>query len=270
MRGDTDRLAQVVTNLLSNAIKFSPENNEVVVSVENAGEVVRLCVRDHGSGIPADFKAHIFTKFAQADTTNTRQKGSTGLGLSIVKQIVERLGGVVGFADAAGGGTMFHVELPGWGHAAHAVIDRRAQPGTMRVLLCEDDLDTAVVLREQLSKAGFATDFSFTAADAIKCAMARQYGAILVDLTLPDGDGIDLIVRLRDLPQYRETPIIVVSVDPGRGSDDARASNLNVLDWLVQAGGHRVPDPLSCRTANHPTRKRACEIVPYRRRYQGR
>lgn len=114
IRTDADRLAQVVTNLLSNAIKFSPPDGEVVVAVakKEGADFVRISVRDHGSGIPADFKSRIFEKFAQADATNARREGGTGLGLSIVKQIVDRLGGKVGFADAPDGGTIFHVELP--------------------------------------------------------------------------------------------------------------------------------------------------------------
>jgi signal transduction histidine kinase len=117
VRADTDRLAQVVTNLLSNAIKFSPADGEVLVAVANEGKIdlVRILVRDHGPGIPADFKSRIFERFAQADATNARRQGGTGLGLSIVKQIVDRLDGEVGFSDAPGGGTIFHVELPIWG-----------------------------------------------------------------------------------------------------------------------------------------------------------
>jgi signal transduction histidine kinase len=116
VQADTDRLSQVVTNLLSNAIKFSPADGQVGVAVEKPreGDLVRISVRDHGSGIPLDFKSRIFERFAQADATNTRQKGGTGLGLSIVKQIVDRLGGEVGFADAPGGGTIFYVQLPIW------------------------------------------------------------------------------------------------------------------------------------------------------------
>ncbi|MGA3308166.1 MAG: response regulator [Xanthobacteraceae bacterium] len=174
----------------------------------------------------------MFGKFAQADATNARQKGGTGLGLSIVKQIVERLGGEVGFADAPGGGTIFHVELPCWDHWASLAIDRDAPPDALRVLFCEDDPDTAVTLREHLRQIGFATDFAYSAGDAFTCAAATQYRAILVDIQLPDGDGISLILRLRELPQYRDTSIIVVSADTSRGRADSRSSMLNVLDWL--------------------------------------
>ena len=111
---DPDRLMQVVTNLLSNAIKFSPRGGDVIVSLESLGKHIRINVRDSGPGIPASFRSRIFQKFAQADGSNARQKGGSGLGLSIVKQIVLRLGGNVGFNDAPGGGTTFYVELPAY------------------------------------------------------------------------------------------------------------------------------------------------------------
>jgi PAS domain S-box-containing protein len=129
VNADPDRLAQVITNLLSNAIKFSPAGGEVLVAVEKNANDVRVTVRDHGSGIPDDFKLHIFEKFAQADATNTRQKGGTRLGLSIVKQIVERLGGNVGFEDATGGGAIFYVTLPAWDGRAGGEIDLDSDAG---------------------------------------------------------------------------------------------------------------------------------------------
>jgi len=124
VRADPDRLTQVVANLLSNAIKFSPAGAEIVVAVTAGDGSVRIAVRDHGPGIPADFKARIFQKFAQADSPGTRAKGSSGLGLSIVKGIVTRLGGSAGFADAPGGGTVFYVDLPAVAPTADAAPDR--------------------------------------------------------------------------------------------------------------------------------------------------
>lgn len=116
VRADPDRVSQVITNLLSNAVKFSPPDDEVIVTIEQATDFVRISVIDHGSGIPAEFKSSIFEKFSQADATDTRQRGGTGL--SIVKQIVGRLAGKVGFADAPVVGTIFFVELPSWGGKA--------------------------------------------------------------------------------------------------------------------------------------------------------
>jgi signal transduction histidine kinase len=232
VRADADRLVQVVTNLLSNAIKFSPADNEVVVSIEKGTGAIRISVRDHGIGIPEEFRAHLFEKFAQADATNARQNGGTGLGLSIVKQIVERLGGEVGFNDAPGGGTIFYVELPTWDIALVNEKDLETGESAPRILLCEDDVGSATILREQLRDAGFAADFAHTTADAVARALETSYAAILVDLNLPDGDGISLILGLRMQAQNKTTPIFVISSNPDSGRRDARSPELNVLDWL--------------------------------------
>jgi hypothetical protein len=114
---DPDRLTQVLTNLLSNALKFSPRGSAVILSVEAADDMVCIKVRDHGPGIPPDYKDRIFEKFVQVDATDRRQRGGTGLGLSIAKQIVSQLDGELSFESARGGGTIFKVEL-------HAAEDR--------------------------------------------------------------------------------------------------------------------------------------------------
>jgi signal transduction histidine kinase len=129
VRADSDRFVQVMTNLLSNALKFTVPQSEVLVTVDKqeGADIVRVSVRDHGPGIPLDFRSRIFERFAQADATNARRKGGTGLGLSIVKQIVDRLGGKVGFFDASGGGTVFYVELPRWGSKADGWRETRIE-----------------------------------------------------------------------------------------------------------------------------------------------
>ncbi len=233
VRADPDRLAQVVTNLLSNAIKFSPVDNEVVVMLENGADVVRLSVLDHGSGISADFKPHLFERFAQADAGNARQNGGTGLGLSIVKQIIDRFDGKVVFSDTAGGGTTVNIELPHWERAG-ATINLAAHPNALRILLCEADIPTTFALGAQLKQAGFAADFTNSADDAISIAKTAQYHAVLVGQSLPKGEDISLIQRLRKLPQYCETPIIVVSADFNGRLEDPRLSKLNVLHSLKQ------------------------------------
>jgi two-component system, OmpR family, sensor histidine kinase VicK len=106
---DPQRLAQVLTNLLSNAIKFSPRDGEVVISVENGNQTVSVSVRDHGPGIPDDYRGRIFEKFVQVDASDQRQRGGTGLGLTIAKQIVDQLDGQILCEPAEGGGTVFTV-----------------------------------------------------------------------------------------------------------------------------------------------------------------
>jgi signal transduction histidine kinase len=145
VRADSDRLVQVMTNLLSNAVKFSAPESTVIVTVDTrkSADIVRFLVRDHGPGIPAEFRPRIFERFAQADATNARRKGGTGLGLSIAKQIVDRLGGDVGFNDAPGGGTVFYVELPRWDSNADI-----AREGRIEAALPEEDATLVNLLEE--------------------------------------------------------------------------------------------------------------------------
>jgi signal transduction histidine kinase len=101
-----------MTNLLSNAAKFSPEGDAVEIRMEESGPDVRVEVQDHGPGIPEAFRSRIFGRFAQADSTASRQKGGTGLGLAICKRLIEMMHGKIGFEDRPGGGTTFWFELP--------------------------------------------------------------------------------------------------------------------------------------------------------------
>jgi PAS domain S-box-containing protein len=227
---DPDRLMQVVTNLLSNAVKFSPVGGDVEVTVVEAGGNVHIGVRDHGQGIPEEFRPRVFEKFAQADATDVRQKSGTGLGLSIVKQIVTRLGGEVGFASAHGGGTIFRVSLPAWRLNSTAGGEHA---GGAPLLLCEVDPAAATSLCGQLRDAGFNADVAELAAEAAGYAAAKPYVAILVNVQTPDTAGIALIKELRSRSQSRDVPIFVVSTDrrtpPLSGKP---TSTLNVLDWL--------------------------------------
>lgn len=109
---DAQRLQQVLSNLLSNALKFSPVQGEVRLYSELEGQSVRILVSDQGPGIPADFTARIFEKFSQADASDRRQKGGTGLGLAISKELIERMGGTIGFISEPQRGSTFWIELP--------------------------------------------------------------------------------------------------------------------------------------------------------------
>ncbi len=109
---DPERLMQVLTNLLSNAAKFSPKGAAVTISAEHGHERIRIAVADRGPGIAPEFRSRIFQKFAQADSSDSREKGGTGLGLSICKAIVEKLGGHIGYESEPGKGATFYFELP--------------------------------------------------------------------------------------------------------------------------------------------------------------
>ena len=221
VRGDADRLTQVVTNLLSNAAKFSPRGATVQVRVTAlANGRVRLSVADQGPGVPEDFQGRIFSKFAQADASDTRRKGGTGLGLAISREIVERHGGRIWFESEPGRGAVFHVDLP----SLHVGAAAEAQ-----VLICEDDPDAARVLIELLERDGVRS-LAVGTLQAARSVLETQPSirALLLDLHLPDGDGLEFLKGLRADGPRRDLPVLIVSGAAAQGEVQA----LNLLDWI--------------------------------------
>jgi PAS domain S-box-containing protein len=222
--GDSDRLIQVLTNLLSNAAKFSPKGGEVIVRIVTGQDSHRISVEDQGPGIPEEFRQRIFSKFAQADASDTREKGGTGLGLSIVRQIVSRLGGSVGFESGEGRGTVFHVDLP----AAH---DHGSAEGKRRILICQADTAAAGEIQRRLANAGFDADVASDSEQVRALVATTSYAAILLDLALPGEEAIGLIGSLRSDPRYVSVPILIASSD---GATGQVSQTLAVVDWLQQ------------------------------------
>jgi PAS domain S-box-containing protein len=204
---DPDRLAQVLTNLISNAAKFSPPDASVEVTVVHVGSRLRVAVRDHGPGIPAEFHDRIFQRFAQADASSTRQKGGTGLGLNISKAIIEMMGGTIGFEAAPGGGTAFFFELP----YLAPITSEPAGGAGRRLLVCEDDPDVSRLLERLLTSAGFRVHVAPTLERARRLLAAYRFDAITLDLVLADGDGATLIHELRARAATSRIPVIVIS-----------------------------------------------------------
>lgn len=213
---DPDRLVQVVTNLLSNAIKFSPKGGEVTVAIEPRDESVRISVRDNGPGIPAEFRSHIFQKFAQADATDARPKSGTGLGLSIARQIAIRLGGHVGFDDAPGGGAIFHLDLPSW----ESVASRYDAPRRPLVLHVDDDPDA---LRAVVQALGASTELiSVDSVGAARQAIReKQFDLAVLDIALGSDSGLDLLPDLHDIDD-KAIPVVILSIHSERVACDAQ------------------------------------------------
>lgn len=214
---DRDRLSQVITNLLSNAVKFSSPGDAVEIVLEVGPHWHRISVVDHGSGIPDEFRDRIFGKFAQADSSDTRQKGGTGLGLSIAREIVRRLEGTIWFESEPGVGTKFHVDLP-----AYKAVE--GSEAAARFLVCAEDGNDSV--GQAMRDAGCEVHCVPDAASAAGMLKAAAYQGIVVDMGLPDGEAIEIIRLIREAPNHAATPILAIG-GCARGSETAL-----VLDWL--------------------------------------
>ena len=203
--GDAARLQQILWNLLSNAIKFTPPGGRIFLTLTERAAEVELTVRDTGVGIASDFLPHVFERFRQADSSTTRTHSGVGLGLAIVRHLVELHGGRISAdSDGPDRGSTFVVRLPlaarGAGTGAAPERPARIALEGIRVLLVDDDQDTREMLGEALGTAG-ATVVSVGSADEALLRLQDEGADVLVsDIGMPDVDGFALIRRVRQLP----------------------------------------------------------------------
>ena len=228
--GDDHRLLQVFANLMSNAIKYSPTDGTVEIRIQLQDKYWRIGVRDHGRGIPQSFKTQIFQRFAQADSSDTREKGGTGLGLSISKAIVERHQGVIGYESEEGQGTEFYFTLPMY--QQETVVVEPTALKRARLLICEDSPTVAHMLADLLRHEGLDADIAYSGTEAKDKLTAQNYDGMLLDLTLPDMDGMDLLHELRQQLQFATLPIIVISARSSNECENWSGDSLAVIDWL--------------------------------------
>ncbi len=230
--GDPARLQQVIWNLLSNAVKFTPAGGQVALSVRRNGGRAEIVVADSGAGIRADVLPYIFDRFHQADRSITRRFGGLGLGLSIVKHLVELHGGqVVAESAGEGQGATFRVALPvGAAAPVHAPAAAAAEDhppvalDAMRILLVEDEPDTREFLTRLLEDHGAAVVTAASAEEALSSMVAQPPDLLISDIGLPDVDGYDLIQRVRQgFPEQGSTIPAIALTAYARPEDRTRA-----------------------------------------------
>jgi PAS domain S-box-containing protein len=214
--GDPVRLQQVVWNLLSNAIKFTPRGGRVQIRSERVNSHLEIVVSDTGQGISPDFLPHVFDRFRQADQKTSRQHGGMGLGLAIVRHLVEMHGGTVSAnSEGEGKGATFTVSLP---IAPVYQVDSsagRVHPGArdllppnditdrldeLKILVVDDEADTRELLRQGLEYCGATVSVAGSAAEAVEALMAQIPDILISDIGMPAVDGYDLIRQVRRLP----------------------------------------------------------------------
>jgi len=217
VRVDPDRLMQVVTNLLSNAVKFSSANDQVTVEVTRRQKTVRVSVTDRGRGIPVEFRASIFQKFAQADSSDSRMKSGSGLGLSIAKAIVEKMGGTISYVSSPGSGSTFFFDLPEQGEADGVIRElmgiERTNPHfrmRSRVLLRVDDRDLASWMVTLLTRGGFKPDVVTCTTELPPSFSLARYAAMVVAMPLHPSAQI-LPPSLRSLSHSHALPTVLVT-----------------------------------------------------------
>ncbi|MFN8388838.1 MAG: response regulator [Bdellovibrionota bacterium] len=241
VRGDSARLQQVVWNLLSNAIKFTPKEGKIQVSLERVSSHLEVSVADTGMGIEPAFLPHVFDRFRQADASTTRKHGGLGLGLSIVKHLVELHGGTVrAKSPGAGQGATFTVVLPVAVIHEEAVVPRRVHPKVpnkthgdcevdllgVRVLAIDDEPDSCRLVKEILEECHATVRTAQSADEAMKIFQQEIFDIIVSDIGMPDEDGYSLIKRLRawEKKEGRRTPALALTAFAR--SDDRRQAAL--------------------------------------------
>lgn len=221
---DAERLIQVAGNLLSNAIKFSSEGSTVAFELIG-GEDHVIQITDSGPGIDPEFAKTIFNRFAQGARSSGQTIAGTGLGLAISREIVRSHGGEISFENREEGGARFAFSVPR--DTAHGAAGHR---GSGRLLICEGDGDAGRTIQSILTAHGYASDLVTTVRDAVAHARSHHYDVALLDLTLADADGMDVIRALKVDPETRRLPVIVISGTTPSPDVDSEA----YAGWLMK------------------------------------
>ena len=216
--GDADRLQQILGNLLSNAVKFTPQHGSITVKMGHSNSDVEITVSDSGMGIPANFLPYVFERFAQAETSTGRH-GGLGLGLAIVRHLVELHGGTISAASGGEGqGATFTVKLPV--RAVREDAEDREPTDSVeawelagvRVMIVDDEPETRELLTSVLNTRGATVKSCASAAEALAVIDEWKPAVLVSDIGMPEEDGYSLVRRVRRLPsEQRNVPAVALT-----------------------------------------------------------
>lgn len=228
IEGDRVRLTQVVGNLLINAAKYTPTGGRIGLTVVRQSGGVVITVADNGIGIPRAMLAHVFELFTQVDSSTTRSQSGLGIGLTLVKTLVEMHGGeVCALSEGPGLGSRFLVTLPALDaapdHTGAAVPENQSAPSRRRILIIDDNHSASYLLGKLLTKLEQEVHVEQSAVQALECIHKFQPDIVISDIAMPEVSGHELARRIRSLPLARQ-PILVALT--GYGQEDDRQASL--------------------------------------------
>ena len=272
VRGDPNRLRQVLTNLAGNALKFTDQGRvSLAVEIENqsgTATTVRFVLNDTGIGISAAKAASLFSPFTQADASTTRRYGGTGLGLVISRQLIELMGGAIGFESREGKGTTFRFtvvfEIANRAGArelrdgaarpsAHAITAARVKEAGARILVAEDNATNRVVALAQLKKLGYGADAVTDGQQAVESVLRGSYDLVLMDCQMPVMDGYEATRHIRRSARSK-IPIVALTasamsgdrepcIEAGMNDYLSKPVDLNRLDEMLAKWLPAPPPP---------------------------
>ena len=218
---DSARLQQIVWNLLSNAVKFTPQGGKIAIHIEQNGSHARLTVQDTGQGIDPEFLPRVFDRFRQADSSTTRSFGGLGLGLAIVRHLVELHGGTVSAeSEGVGKGATFSATFPllthradAIAHAGESIVSEVRSLDGLRVLLVDDEPEAREIISTVIGRTGAEVKTCISASEALMKLTEWRPDVILSDIAMPEEDGYSFIGKVRSLPRDKggDTPAAALS-----------------------------------------------------------
>ena len=249
LRGDVGRVEQILLNFMGNAVKFTDEGHVAVdltlVAMDESHASLRFSVSDSGIGIPAESLSRIFERFSQVDGTNTRRHGGTGLGLSIAKRLAELMGGEVGVESAVGEGSTFWFTLPFQHSKPRSNVPVESLPASealdrdgsrprypIRVLVADDDEVNRLVASELLDALGAVVDVVRDGAEAVGAIRQRPYDLVLMDVRMPNVDGLEATREIRRVQGAESRSVIVALTASVREEDRQRCMAASMDDFL--------------------------------------